>query len=275
MRNSKMFRSTIIAFLFAITNLTTLPAQNFNPEEIVTTAQGYTLKMKHVLVVLNTMQEAGELSANPNQFELEQILLYLVQTFEQNPAALMAEIQTLSSGNVGTLQQNVNTPPPAQGGNGNIASQQDAEREIAKVFKKHFPQTVINYNNPQAQQLKSQMKNMLLVSNKSKTYNSGSGASYFGMTTQTILKMHLFTNGTMLFQESSRSAGGGGMGSIDSGDNGSAIQGYWSVAEVSGQICLILGDAQGVDALPMVINGNEIIIKENRYTVYANQAGRN
>ena len=279
MRNSNSIIRTFLILVLAFnTMFSCAEAQLENPEEVITVAQGYSLKAKHAVTVMQYLQSQGSLSQNPSSQEIEPILTYLVDAFTADPAGTLDAIRNNMSG----AQQQITHPPtqapiqtaPANHAQqaGGIYNQAQAETEIAKTYKRHYPNAVIDYTHPQAKQLKASLGGVLLVTNNSKTYNSGSGDNYFGMTTASSMNMHFCPNGVITIQSSSRSMGGGYGSSIDSGDSGDAVQGWWSVAVVNNQLCIMTGDYQGVDATPIYLETDSIIMWDKRFTAHQGQA---
>jgi len=279
MRNSNVvFRTIVILVLVCSTIFSIAKAQFENPEEVITVSQGQSLKVKHALSVLTFMQSQGSLSQNPTEGEVQAVLEFLLKEFQAAPLATIQEIENMTQFNQPT-QSTPPTPQQRTDHRHNVASdpqsvsnQKQAEQEIARVYKSHFPQAVIDYNNAQAQQVKEALKGVLLVNNSSKTYNSGSGDNYFGMTTASSMNLHICQNGIMTIESDSRMMGGGNYGSLDSGSGGNILQCWWSIALVNGQLCIMTADAQGVDALPLFIENESIMISDKRYTVHQGQA---
>ena len=234
--NFRYFLCSIFVFLLLGTSIGY--AQQYQPEDVISTIGENQLKYKHMLAYINIEMEGESPSMLNNKKFMEELTQDLLEEFSEAPEDVVADLNE----HYAAMQMGAGYEMEAPGSN---AGQQ--------VLQNQRPNSSIGGNG----QWKKMLSGSLLYYSTTESYD--------GIFVQSTQYMHLCPNGMARFYETS--SGGGDVGSVGvSAPSQMKFTGSlnWGVTEDGSAAYFVMSDMRGANqegAFPMRVANNQIVIE--------------
>ena len=220
-------------------------AQDYdNPETIITEAQGYQLKMKHIVAYMGLKMAMNQMPQNPTEAQTEAVAAEAVMVFNANPAATIQQLEAVAqelglNGGKGAVPLNGSPPQkayptsqPASSSASSIGGAFNMEAEMAK-----FGPNQLDFHSQTANQLRQLLLGTKLT-DSSNSFSSSYGSSHYSSSSSNI---HFCANGTFSWISDAHISVDtpGAYANSGSGDP-DAVTGYWDVATGGGMTFIML-----------------------------------